>query len=176
MAKQKQTNSLVIVDIQNDFMDVIRNGIYPPDPTFPMGRIEGHLPVPGAYDAALKIAAFIRRNGHKLDDISPTHDMHKLHIATPIMWVDRDGNHPAPFSQISYQEAKDGKWRINSPHQYYQQIGIDYLKTLQDDGRYVLTIWFPHCPIGGVGAAMQEDVFLALRNGKINTWQPLIMY
>jgi len=156
MAKQKTKNSLVIVDMQNDFMDVVRYGIYPD------GRIEGYLPVPGAYDDAQRVEAFIRRNGSKLDDISPTHDLHNLHIATPIMWVDRDGNHPDPFSLISYQEAKDGIWRINSPNIHHQQKGIDYLKKLEDDGRYILTVWVPHCEIGTVGASIQENVMLAM--------------
>jgi len=153
MARQKVRNALVVVDMQNDFMDIVRDGI------FPNGRTQGALPVGGAAEDAKYLVEFIKRNGGKLDEISFTHDTHDLHIATPIMWIDKDGKHPEPMiTQISYQDAVDRKWRINSPLKEHQQKGIDYLKALQDGGRYVLTVWVPHCQIGTVGAAIQEDV------------------
>jgi len=150
MAK-KEKNALVIVDMQNDFMDKVRDGIYRPG--------DGpKLPVPGAEQDALCLADFISANGALLDEISLTHDCHDLHIATPVMWVDKDGKHPTPFTPISAQNAKDGLWRINSPIPEHQKRGIEYLEAMERDGRYVLTIWPPHCQIGTTGAAIQEDV------------------
>lgn len=156
MPKEKQKNALVIVDMQNDFMDFVREDIYPEK-----GRTVGALPVPGAAKDAKRVAKFIRDNGSKLDEINLTHDCHDLHIATPIMWIDKDGNHPVVFTGISYDDVKSGKWRINSPLEKHQKIGLEYLKDLQDEGRYVLTIWPPHCQIGTVGVSIQEDVIAA---------------
>lgn len=152
MARKKERNALVIVDMQNDFMDKVRDGI------FPGGRTIGALPVPGAYDDSQRLVEFIKKNGARLDEISFTHDSHDLHIATPIMWVDKDGKHPDPFTNIFYDDAAGGTWRINSPLRGHQEKGIKYLKDLKDGARYVLTIWFPHCQIGSAGAAIQEDV------------------
>jgi len=159
---KKEKNALVIVDMQNDFMDKVREGIYPSG--YSGNQIihdQPALPVPGAAEDAGRLVNFIRNNGAVLDEISLTHDCHDLHIATPVMWVDKDGNHPAPFTPISAQNAKDGIWRINSPVPEHQQQGIAYLEALEHGGRYVLTIWPPHCQIGTIGAAIQEDVIAA---------------
>jgi nicotinamidase/pyrazinamidase len=155
---RKQKNVLVIVDMQNDFMDVVRAGI------FSNGRTMGALPVVGATEDAKRITGFINRNGKSLDDISLTHDCHNLHIATPVMWIDKHGNHPNPFTNIFYNDAKSGLWRINSPQISHQERGIQYLKDLEDEGRYILTIWPPHCEIGTNGAAIQEDIMTACLN------------
>ena len=155
MVREKKKNVLVIVDVQNDFMDIVREGI------FPKGRTEGSLPVPGAQADAQRITEFIRNNGKDLDEISLTHDCHDLHIATPVMWINKDGTHPDPFMSISYDDVKNGVWRINSPLQKHADIALEYLKHLQDEGRYILTIWPPHCEIGTAGVAIQEDVIAA---------------
>ncbi len=146
----KETNAAVGVDFQNDF--VLANG---------------NLPVPGGEDDATRFGKFIENNGAKIDELSLTHDCHDLHIATPIMWVDSDGNHPAPFTNITYDMAVDRVWRINSPLKEHQDRGIKYLKELQDEGRYILSIWNPHCQIGTIGAAIYEPLIntaIAWRN------------
>lgn len=125
------------IDLQNDF--VLSNGA---------------LSVPGAEEDARRIASFIRNNMDKIHHISLTMDSHHpLHIANPIYWVDKDGNHPAPFTIITNKDIKDGKWTTaNNPSWSFK-----YVEELEKIGG-VLTIWNPHCILGTEGWAIQKDV------------------
>ena len=87
---------LVIIDPQIDFMDL------------PGSK----LPVPGATKDTERLAAFVTRCGYKLSGIHVTMDSHHLmHIAHPMMWVNRLGEEPAPFTTITAEDVADGLWR-----------------------------------------------------------------
>lgn len=123
---------LLIIDGQNGFVQESLNELY----------------VPGSEKDADRLATLIRRGLDRWDDIHVTMDSHhQLHIANPLMWVDKNGHHPMPFTQIEAQAVKDGFWRINSPSEADQRRGLEYVETLEKEGRYVLTIWNPHCLI-----------------------------
>lgn len=66
-----------------------------------------------------------------------TMDSHRtLHIAHPTWWVDKNGNHPAPFALIEEADVvgTNPKWKATNPA--YGQRSIEYVKTLKINGRY----------------------------------------
>ena len=90
--------TLLIVDSQNDF------------------HAGGSLPVPNAEKDAERIASLIKsslseESSLEIDRIVATLDSHhKLHIAHPCFWVSKEGKRPDPFTLISSEDVKAGKW------------------------------------------------------------------
>lgn len=103
----------------------------------------------------------VNRIGPKLNDIHVTLDSHhQIHIAHPLFWKDSKGNHPDPFTLISVADVEHGKWTTTSPGLYRR--GLDYVKSLEKNGRYVLCIWPPHCLIGTPGHNIVQPLLDAL--------------
>lgn len=137
---------LLIIDMQNDFSDAPNAA----------------LPVPGACADAQRLADFIVANRRKIDDIHATLDTHQtLAIFHPIFWIDSQGQHPAPFTQISVQDLEKGKWMTTNPQ--FLPRAKQYVQTLADNKRYVLTIWNPHCLVGSWGHNLIPSIYDALR-------------
>lgn len=135
---------LLIIDPQNDFSDP-----------------KGSLFVPGADADMRRLAAFIRANGHRFEDISCTLDSHQtVHIAHPIFWINDKGQHPTPFTTISVDDVTSGKWKPKNPH--WIGKATHYVQQLAANKRYQLTIWPPHCIIGSWGQSLVPDVSDAL--------------
>lgn len=125
------------IDLQNDFV-------------LPTGA----LSVPNAMDDAERIAAFIRKNGDKIKHISLTLDSHyPIHIAHQSYWKDKNGNEPALFTSISYDDVKHGVWFA----QYDPMGALHYLEELEKNGKKH-TIWPPHCISGSDGWAIVKPV------------------
>ena len=144
----KKNINLIIIDPQVDFCDP-----------------KGALFVGGADADTDRLSKFIKDNLYRIDGINVTLDSHhRLHIAHPIWWVDQNGNQPAPFTLISVDDVKSGKWRAKNPS--FQQRSSDYVQALQDGGRYVLCIWPPHCIIGTAGHAIMPQL-----NEAIEEWE-----
>lgn len=139
---------LLIIDPQNDFMDLPG----------------AQLPVPGASADMDRLAAFVRRCGAKIDDIHVTLDSHHLmHVAHPIMWVNSQGQNPAPFTSISADDVQRGLWQANprlgkADGDWVRQ----YVLNLEQGGRYPLIIWPPHCLIGSAGHGVYPALYQAL--------------
>jgi len=142
--------SLWVVDAQNTFC-------IPGFELFVGGR-SGH----GAVEDNVRLCEFIYRNMDNLTHITATMDTHTAHqIFHPIFFVDADGNHPAPYTDIHADELRAGRWVFNSamaPHfgiapEYGQQMMIHYAGELQKEGKYVLTIWPYYARLGGIGHA-----------------------
>lgn len=137
---------LLVIDPQDDFCN-------------PNG---GTLCVPGADKDMERLALMLHRIGDKIDDVHVTLDSHQpLHIAHPIMWVDRNGRHPNPFTIITADEVKDGRWRTT--RLTFQRRATEYVEALARNGRYPLCIWPPHCLIGSKGQAIFQPFYDALR-------------
>ena len=135
---------LLIIDPQNDFCDP-----------------NGSLFVPGADEDIKRLSSFISKNRSKINDIHVTMDMHhQIDIAHPIFWIDSNGNHPNPFTIISLDDIKTGKWTTTNPH--FLIRATKYVQTLADNGRYLLCIWPPHCLIGGEGSNIHPELFSVL--------------
>lgn len=136
---------LLIIDPQNDFHE--QDG--------------ASLAVPGSMNDAEKLSDMITRNIKAIDDIHITLDTHQLlDVAHPIMWVDSKGRHPDAFTIITYDDVKNGRWRAYNPA--YQKRLATYVKQLEDNARYPLCIWPPHCLVGSWGYSMVEPVWQAV--------------
>src|ERR671938_7344 len=136
---------LLIIDPQVDFCDPQRGALY----------------VPGAEEDMRRLAAMVRRLKDKLDDVHVTLDSHHfIHIAHPIFWKDSRGAHPPVFTRISRRDVEEGVWTPTVPGMYRR--ALDYVRKLEQNGRYELTIWPPHCLIGSPGHAVFPELFAAL--------------
>ena len=135
---------LLIIDPQNDFCDP-----------------KGSLYVEGANEDMKRLAKFIDRVGDKLYDIHVTLDSHRMvDVAHPIFWEDSKGNPPDPFTIITFDDVQKGIWKTRNPG--YQVRSTDYVRRLEENGRYPLCIWPPHCLIGSWGHNVYPDLFESL--------------
>jgi nicotinamidase-related amidase len=146
---------LLLIDVQNTFC-------IPNFELFVGGRSGS-----GAVDDNARLCQFIYRNLGRITHISATMDTHLAQqIFHPIFFIDKDGKHPAPYTDISAQELRDRKWTFNfalAPNyglapEYGQQMMIHYAETLEQRGKYALTIWPYHAMLGGVGHALVSSV------------------
>lgn len=123
------------------------------DPQYDFCNPEGSLFVPGSKEDMDRLATMVSRLKDKIDQIHVTLDSHHpVDIAHPIWFVDADGNHPPPFTQISASDLKDKIW-MTTDHTT-QRVTLDYLEELESSGRYPHVIWPPHCIIGTQGATI----------------------
>lgn len=141
---------LFIVDMQNDFCL----------PT-------GSLYVPGAEKDAERLSLLIRERENDIDKIILTADQHHvMDIAHPAYWKNAKGEHPAPFTTISWWDVVSGEW---TPFGNKDEV-IDYLRRLIETGEYKHMIWPEHCLHGSEGAAiipvLMEAVTVWARGGK----------
>ncbi len=141
-AQDKQNIHLVIIDMQVDFC-----------------HENGSLYVPSALGDIQRTIEFIYNNAERITNITCSLDSHLPHqIFHPAWWADADGNHPAPFTLISYDDIKSGKWRpLVAPVQ-----STNYVKKLEQDAKKTLTIWPYHVMIGSIGNALDPELFSAV--------------
>jgi len=140
---------LLVIDPQNDFCD----------------QSKGALPVAGANEDMSRLAAMVKKYHGDITHIRITMDSHHLlHIAHPIMWVDKNGNHPEPVvlykgnttpTPLTLDLVEKGEFRAYNPE--WQDKFYNYVKSLQDNGRYMLMIWPVHCRIGYPGQLLYPD-------------------
>jgi nicotinamidase-related amidase len=147
--------SLLLIDVQNTFC-------MPGFELFVGGR-SGN----GAVEDNIRLCEFIYRNLGNITHIIATMDTHKSQqIFHPIFFVDADGNHPAPYTDIHLSDLQSGKWTFNSTlapqfgiaPEYGQQMMIHYAEALEKKGKYALTIWPYHAMLGGIGHALVPAV------------------
>jgi nicotinamidase/pyrazinamidase len=172
--------TLLLIDVQNDF------------------HAGGSLAIPGADADTVRIASFIRNHMCQIDRIIATLDSHyKLHIAHPSFWISGEDTengsdliHPQPFTIITSDEIKTGRWmpRSDINVKAYDASSIDldifdcdddlvdaetgninmalycyhYAKKLETAGRFNICIWPEHCCIGSTGHAVVNNIYQAL--------------
>lgn len=133
------------------------------DPQFDFCDPSGALYVPGAEKDMERLAKMVKRCRNDIDDIIVTLDSHRtVHIAHPLWWVDQEGNHPSPFTLIQEEDVTGPNPKFRAYNPEYQRRSIEYVKTLKENGRYVLCIWPPHCLIGSNGYKVMPSLFEAL--------------
>jgi nicotinamidase-related amidase len=151
---------LVTVDVQNTFCI----------PGFEL--YVGGRSGTAAVDDNRRLCEFIYRNLHVISQVVPTMDTHRLMaVFHPIYLVNDAGEHPQPFTLISYDDVADGRWRFNSalgfslgvsPEEGQRRL-LHYTRVLKQSGKYELTIWPYHAMLGGIGhalvSAVEEAVF-----------------
>jgi len=156
----KDRISLLLIDVQNTFC-------IPNFELFVGGR-SGN----GAVEDNVRLSEFIYRNLGKLTHIIATMDTHSAHqIFHPIFFIDAEGNHPAPYTDIHLADLQNNKWKFNpavAPQfnvapEYGQQMMIHYAEALAKKGKYALTIWPYHAMLAGIGHALvpaiEEAIF-----------------
>ena len=151
----KSRNWLLLIDVQNTFCI----------PGFEL--FVGGQSGKGAVEDNVRLCEFIYRNLGSLTNISATMDTHmSQQIFHAIFFVDKDGNHPAPYTDIHVDELRSGKWKFNpalAPDfeiapEYGQQMMLHYAEELQKKGKYALTIWPYHAMLGGIGHALVSSI------------------
>ena len=150
---------LMLIDVQNTFCL--------PDFELYVGGRSGR----GAVEDNVRLCEFIYRHLGTITKITATMDTHKtMQVFHAIFFVDKDGNHPAPYTDIHAAELRDGKWTFNTAlasqfgiaPEYGQQMVTDYAEKLEKSGKYALTIWPYHAMLGSVGHALVSSVAEAL--------------
>lgn len=128
---------LLCIDVQNDFME------------------GGALAVPGSIGDVERITRFIYNNMGGISRIMCSLDTHIAYqIFHPCWWKDPAGNHPDPYTTITYDDIKKGYWYpvTNNPKE-----SIDYVKNLEMLGKKQLCIWPYHCIKGTEGNALESE-------------------
>lgn len=150
---------LMLIDVQNTFCI--------PDFELYVGGRSGR----GAVEDNARLCEFIYRNIGEITHITATMDTHTtMQVFHAVFFVDKDGNHPSPYTDIHAAELRDGKWKFNpvlAPEftiapEYGQQMMIHYAEELEKKGKYALTIWPYHAMLGGIGHALVSSVEEAL--------------
>ncbi len=137
---------LVAIDPQNDFADP-----------------HGSLFVPGADEDMKRLAGLVTRLKGKLDDIHVTLDSHRrVDISHPMWWKDGSGKHPDPFTMVTVDDVKTGKWTTTMPGMYKRSL--EYLQALEAGGRYPHVIWPYHCLIGDQGHNVVPELAAAIHD------------
>jgi nicotinamidase-related amidase len=144
---------LVIIDPQNDFCD-LPAAYLPHTAGF---TLSPSLPVAGSHADMLRVADIIRRGGVGLTGITVTLDAHhRIDIAHPPFWIKADGAEVTPFTQITAEDVRIGKFLPRIPKS--TQRVIQYLEALELNGRYIHMVWPVHCEIGSWGQNVHEEV------------------
>ncbi len=120
---------------------------------------DGALYVPGAEKDVKRTCDFIRNNSQMIDNIILTADTHSvMDISHSCYWVDKDGNQPKEFTQISVQDVEQGDWLpITS-----SKNAKEYLDALHKQNEFSHTIWPVHCIADSPGAEVVEELSDAL--------------
>lgn len=141
-AADKFKTHLVIIDMQVDFC-----------------HQQGSLNVPGSLGDIQRLTEFIYRNAGILTNITCSLDSHlPFQIFHPAWWADAAGNHPAPFTLITWEDIKQGKWRpLIAP-----AASTNYVKQLEKQAKKQLTIWPYHVMIGSVGNMLDQELWSAI--------------
>ena len=146
---------LLAVDVQNTFC-------IPDFELFVAGRSGT-----GAIDDNRRLCEFVYRNLGSITQIFPSLDTHQAMQVFHAIWlVDEQGNHPAPYTLVSAEDVKAGRWRVNAAVAEALRIDVDYAqrhlahytRSLAEGGKYDLTIWPYHAVLGGVGHALVSAV------------------
>jgi nicotinamidase-related amidase len=147
--------ALLLVDVQNTFCN-------PGFELFVGGR-SGR----GAVDDNIRLCEFIYRNLDIITEIIPTMDTHQAaQIFHSIFLINDNGEHPKPNTLITYEDIKNGLWKINPDvlkflgydEEKAQQHLVHYTKTLKEKSKYDLLIWPYHAMLGGIGHALVPSV------------------
>jgi nicotinamidase-related amidase len=120
---------------------------------------QGSLYVPGAPADIRRLVEFIYHNAAHITGITCSLDSHlPYQIFHPSWWADEQGQHPAPFTLITYEQIEQGKWRpLRDP-----QRSREYVRTLEQEAKKTLTIWPYHVGIGSIGHALDPQLWAAV--------------
>lgn len=133
---------LLIIDMQVDFC-----------------HPQGALCVPGALEDIRRLIEFLYRNAERITRITCSLDSHHaFQIFHPAWWVDPAGRHPDPYAVITREDVQAGRWRPV----VHAGWSLEYVQRLDRDAKKQLTIWPYHAVIGGLGNALDPELWSAV--------------
>ena len=117
------------------------------------------LYVPGAVEDTVRALKWFYTHMGRITEWVVSLDTHELHqIFHPAFWRSEHGSAPSPFTTITAQDVRTGKW---VPRGEYDAC-LDYLDQLESTERYVLTIWPYHGLLGAINNALMPSVSEAI--------------
>jgi nicotinamidase-related amidase len=145
---------LILIDVQNTFCI--------PGYELYVGGRSGM----GAVEDNCRLAEFIYRNLGIISEITATLDTHQaMQIFHAAFLVNEQGEHPAPYTLVSHEDIRTGKWKFNPE---MASLGIDpkfgqehllhYTRELKERDKYELTVWPYHAMLGGIGHALAPAI------------------
>ena len=138
-AEDEQRVLLVLVDAQVDFI-----------------HTDGSLSVPGAVDDTRRTIEWLFEHVRQITTIAASYDTHvPMQIFYPGWWVGPGGEHPEAFTLITAADVDEGRWRPTVE----QEWSVEYVHTLEEQARKVLTIWPYHTMLGTPGHAMTPALY-----------------
>lgn len=146
-----KNNLLLIIDMQYDFCNP-----------------KGALYVPGSEDDVKRVCHFISQNHESIDHIALSQDQHQvMDISHPKFWVNKEGIHPEPFTQISFADVLQGLWKPILEEEKAQ----GYIEKLEQQGEYPHVIWPEHCIMGTKGSEIVIELMESIENWAANNKQ-----
>ncbi|MBE9179214.1 isochorismatase [Oculatella sp. LEGE 06141] len=147
---------LLAIDVQNTFCI--------PDFELFVGGRSGM----GAVEDNIRLCEFIYRNLGAITEITPTMDTHTAtQIFHSVFWVNDAGEHPPAMTMISLEDVEQGKWQVNpaiatkiagGDYERLQRYAHHYVRQLNCNSKFLLTIWPYHSMLGGIGHALVSAV------------------
>lgn len=134
----------------------------------------GPLGVPGSTEDTERLIRFIYNNINHISCIMSSADAHILQqIFFPCWWINANGEHPDPFTVITYEDVIEKRW---SPAIGDFNKSLKYLKGLEEINAAKLCIWFYHCIIGTHGAAIETQLskMINFHSAARKVYNPLI--
>jgi nicotinamidase-related amidase len=147
--------ALLAVDVQNTFC-------IPGFALFVEGRSGS-----GAVDDNRRLVEFVYRNLGAITQILPSLDTHRAMQVFHAIWlIDQNGKHPEPYTLVSAEDVKLGRYRANPviadalerDPAYVERHLAFYARRLAEGGKYDLTIWPYHAMLGSIGHALVSSV------------------
>jgi len=155
-ASDKVKVGVLLIDAQNDFCD--------PKGTLYVGGYNNPKAANnnGAIEDNKRVANFLYANAGVITSLTCTLDTHfPYQIFFPSFWKDEEkGQAPAPFTTITTEDIKKGKYTVNPGVVHFISKGSmpwlqayvrHYTEALGKAGKYTLTIWPFHCLLGTPG-------------------------
>jgi len=147
--------ALLLIDVQNTFCI--------PDFELYVGGRSGI----GAVEDNIRLVQFIYRNLGAITHIFLTLDTHQAtQIFHPIFLVNEKGENPPPYTLVTAEDIKDGRWKFNEI--IAEDMGVSaeegqallehYTTQLAKKGKFDLTIWPYHAMLGGIGHALVSSI------------------
>jgi nicotinamidase-related amidase len=137
-SQDKKRSLLLAIDVQNDFMEGI-----------------GSLAVQGSKGDVQRLTQWMYQNMESLTQVICSLDCHSMmQIFHPVWWLDHKGDHPEPFTIISYKDVAEGVWRAANGE---SERSLEYLRNLESDDKKQLCIWPYHCLEGTAGAKLESE-------------------
>ena len=133
---------LLLIDAQVDF-------IHP----------QGSLSVPGAVEDTQRTVEWLVRNVAQITTVAASLDSHvPIQIFFPTWWIDKDGEHPAPFTPISTEDIASERWRPV----YEPEWSRSYVASLERQAKKELMVWPYHTLMGTQGHNLMPALYEAI--------------